>query len=73
MDLQTRLHVWFMHDGAPPRFLLTVREFFTNGYDEVDHQHGQLFPLISIPYIFIFGDIYRLSLVLQQSVEGQDL
>jgi len=71
MDLQSRLHLWFMHDGAPPHFLLAFREFLNNGCDEVDQHHGQLFPLISIPYIFIFGDICHLSFVVEQSVTAR--
>jgi hypothetical protein len=28
MNLHSRLNLWFMHDDAPPHFLLAVREFF---------------------------------------------
>jgi hypothetical protein len=27
VHLQTRIHLWFMHDSVPPHFLLAVREF----------------------------------------------
>ena len=27
VDLQTGIHLRFMHDGAPPHFLLAIREF----------------------------------------------
>jgi hypothetical protein len=32
--LQTRIHLWFMHDGAPPHFLLAVRQFLNNVFPE---------------------------------------
>jgi hypothetical protein len=28
LDLQTSIHMWFMHDGAPPHFILSVRKFW---------------------------------------------
>jgi hypothetical protein len=58
VDLNGRFHLWFTHDGAPPYYLLTILEFWNNGYDEVDQQHGQLVCMISIPYILIFGGIF---------------
>jgi hypothetical protein len=30
VDLQTRIHLRFMHDGAPPNFLLAVWELLNN-------------------------------------------
>lgn len=30
IDIQTRLNMWFMHDGAPPHFSLQVREHLNN-------------------------------------------
>jgi hypothetical protein len=30
VGLQTRIHLWFMHDGAPAHFLLGVQEFLNN-------------------------------------------
>lgn len=32
VDLQTRLNMWFMHDGAPPHFSLMAREHLNNAY-----------------------------------------
>jgi hypothetical protein len=29
-DLQARIHLWFMQDGAPPQFLLSVWDFLNN-------------------------------------------
>jgi hypothetical protein len=44
LDLQTRIHLWFMHDSVHPHFVLAVWEFLNmlpkNGLDEVDQQHG---------------------------------
>jgi len=71
MDLQSRLRWRFMHDSAPPHFLLAFRKFFKNACDKVYQHHGQLVHLISVLYIFIFGDICRLSFVLQQSVSAR--
>lgn len=33
-DLQARSQLWFMHDGAPPHFLLAFREFLNNLFPE---------------------------------------
>jgi hypothetical protein len=33
-DMQTRLHLWIMHDGVPPRFLFAVREFLNSVFPE---------------------------------------
>jgi hypothetical protein len=30
LPLAIRAHMWFMHDGAPPHFSITVREFLDN-------------------------------------------
>jgi hypothetical protein len=32
--LQTRIYLWFTHDGAPPHYLLAVREFLNNMFPE---------------------------------------
>jgi hypothetical protein len=32
LPLAIRAHIWFMHDGAPPHFSFTVREFLDNMY-----------------------------------------
>jgi hypothetical protein len=34
VDLQMRIHLWFMHDGAPQHFLFAVRELFNNVFRE---------------------------------------
>jgi hypothetical protein len=34
VDLQIRIHIRFMHDGAPQRFLLAVWEFLNNVFPE---------------------------------------
>jgi hypothetical protein len=31
-DLQARIHLWFMHDGAPPHFLLPVWDFLNKEF-----------------------------------------
>jgi len=32
--MQNRIHLWIMHDGAPPYFLVTLREFLNNLFPE---------------------------------------
>jgi hypothetical protein len=32
--LRHRQHMWFMHDGAPPHFLRTVRQHLNQAFDE---------------------------------------
>jgi hypothetical protein len=32
LPLVIRAHMWFMHDGAPPHFSITIREFLDNVY-----------------------------------------
>jgi hypothetical protein len=32
LPLAIRVHMWFMHDGAPPHFSIAVREFLDNMY-----------------------------------------
>jgi hypothetical protein len=32
LPLVIRAHMWFMHDGDPPHFSITVREFLDNMY-----------------------------------------
>lgn len=34
MDTQTKIQLWFMHGGAPPDFLLAVREFVNSVFAE---------------------------------------
>jgi hypothetical protein len=34
VDVQTRIHLWFMHYGTPPHFLLAVQEFLNNVFLE---------------------------------------
>jgi len=50
VDLQTRIHLRFIHDGAPPHFLLAVWEsctcFRNNGQKKMGQQHCLLLPLI---------------------------
>jgi len=50
VDLQTRIHLRFIHDGVPPHFLLAVWEsctcFRNNRQNKMGQQHCLLFPLI---------------------------
>lgn len=46
---QTRIDLWYMHDGAAPHFLplssgMLERVYGTMVYDEVDEEHGLLIP-----------------------------
>lgn len=34
VNVPNRLHVWFMHDGALPHFLLTFQELLSNTFPE---------------------------------------
>jgi hypothetical protein len=34
VDLQTRIHLWFMREGVPPHFILEFREFLKNVFPE---------------------------------------
>lgn len=34
VDLQTRIHLWFLHDGGLPNFLPVFREFLINVFPE---------------------------------------
>jgi hypothetical protein len=53
VDLQTKIHLWFTDDGAPPHFLLAFQKFLNNMFpkrsvDHVDQQHGLLLSQISV-------------------------
>jgi hypothetical protein len=34
VDVQARIHLWLIHYGAPPHFLLAVREFLNRVFQE---------------------------------------
>jgi hypothetical protein len=34
VHLQNRIHLWIMHDGVPPYFLLALREYLNNPFPE---------------------------------------
>ena len=60
VDLHTRIHIWFMHDSAPPYFLHAFRNSWTmcfrgNRQDEVGQNHGLLLLQIYIPYNLSLG------------------
>jgi len=41
VNLQTRVHLWFMHEGAPPHFLFSFQKFLNNMFPEQwIEQHG---------------------------------
>ena len=66
VELQTRIHLWFVHDGAPPHFLLAVREFLNNVLPEqwMEGCWPRAWSALS-SYIFISRDIWSLLFVLQ--------
>jgi hypothetical protein len=60
-DLHARIHLWLMHDGASPHFLLALREFLRNVFLEQRRGRGgptawPARPLTEIPYTFISGN-----------------
>ncbi|GFG40851.1 hypothetical protein Cfor_05350 [Coptotermes formosanus] len=34
VDLQTRIHLWFKHDGAPQHFIVAFRKFLNNVFPD---------------------------------------
>ena len=59
VDLQTRIHLWFVHDRPPPHFLLAFGEFEQRvfGTRLGRGEHGLRLPLVEIPCVFISGSI----------------
>jgi hypothetical protein len=64
VDLQTRTHWRFMHDGIPQHSLLAFQEFLNNVFPDQWMGWGgpTVVPLTYIPYIFISADIWSLLL-----------
>lgn len=74
IKLQTGIHVWFMHDGFLPHFLLAVLEFLNSVFYRILAEWGGPTPwpgcspdLISLH--FICGDLQSLLFMLQKSVQ----
>ena len=73
VDLLTGIRLWFMHDGAPPHFLLAVREFVNKVSPERRIGWGRTtaWPARSSdlkPWIVIPGDVWSLLFMLQKSI-----
>lgn len=57
MDLHTGIHLWLVHDGAQPYFLLTFH-VYRKMQDKVDQQHGPACSPDLNPLDFISKEIY---------------
>jgi hypothetical protein len=63
VPLRGRAQMWFMHDGAPPHFTITVREHLHNTYPEQWIGHGGTItwpmrsPNLNLLYFFLWGHL----------------
>jgi len=69
------IHLWSIHDGAPPRFVLAVPQFLNSVFlaqlvGPGGQQRGLRLPMIRT---FISEDIWCLLFVLQQSASSRKL
>jgi hypothetical protein len=51
VDLQTRIHLWFKHEGAPSHFLLAVQELLNNLFPEQRIKQGGPTAWLPVPLI----------------------
>jgi hypothetical protein len=76
VDLQTRINLWSVHDGAPPDFLFAFREFLNNVFlKQWTERGGQTSRPVPSPDLnpshFSTAVIWSLLLVLQKSVTSR--
>ena len=50
VDLQTRIYLWFMHDGAPPHYLVAVWEFLNSVFLKQDRMRWPNSMACSFPW-----------------------
>jgi len=76
MHMQNRIHLWIMHDGAPPYFLVALREFLNNLFPERIGHSGltawpTLTPDLSHIYFYLWYNIWTLPFMPKQSVSSR--